>query len=392
MGGTYRTGAGARRGGRLKTKILHVTQTTGGVETSLLLLFRHLDKTRFELHLACPPETNLAREARVLGLQVFEIPMVRSPHPLRDPLALGRLMALVKRERYAIVHGHSAKGGYLARLAARLAGRARTIYHPRAFSYLSQQGVARSFFLQLERFAVPLTDVVIAASESERRRAIEDVRFPEGRVVTIPNSVDFTEVNGGNSMDGGKAERSGPPLVLTVGRLTYQKNPEMFVRVAKLVSERRPDVRFVMLGGGFAGPLERRVRDMIESSGLGECITIHPWVSKAEALKHISRCDVFVLTSRFEGMPNTLLEAMMLGRAIVATDVDGTRDVLAGGAGIMVPANDHASMAESVVELLDDPVRATAIAEQGSRSRHRFDIRHNVDALAAVYHRLTSLL
>lgn len=375
----------------MRPKILHVTQTTGGVETSLLLLLRHLDRSRFELHLACPPETNVGREARVLGVPVFEIPMVRNVHPVSDALALGRLSALLKRERYAIVHGHSAKGGYLARVAARLAGGARTIYHPRAFSYLSQQGFARSFFLQLERLAVPLTDLVIAASESERRRAIDEVRFPKDRVVMIPNSVDLTEVNGGSDMDGGAA-RSGPPVVLTVGRLSYQKNPEMFVRVAKLVSERRPDVRFVMLGGGFAGPLERRVQELIESTALGDRISILPWVSKAEALEHISRCDVFVLTSRFEGMPNTLLEAMMLGRPIVATDVDGTRDVLAGGAGIMVPANDHASMAESVVELLEDPVRATAIAEQGTRSRHRFDIRHNVDALAAVYHRLTRLL
>jgi len=375
----------------VRPKILHVTQTTGGVETSLLLLLRHLDRSRFELHLACPPETNVGREARVLGVPVFEIPMVRNVHPVSDALALGRLSALLKRERYAIVHGHSAKGGYLARVAARLAGGARTIYHPRAFSYLSQQGFARSFFLQLERLAVPLTDLVIAASESERRRAIDEVRFPKDRVVMIPNSVDLTEVNGGSDMDGGAA-RSGPPVVLTVGRLSYQKNPEMFVRVAKLVSERRPDVRFVMLGGGFAGPLERRVQELIESTALGDRISILPWVSKAEALEHISRCDVFVLTSRFEGMPNTLLEAMMLGRPIVATDVDGTRDVLAGGAGIMVPANDHASMAESVVELLEDPVRATAIAEQGTRSRHRFDIRHNVDALAAVYHRLTRLL
>jgi glycosyltransferase involved in cell wall biosynthesis len=377
----------------VRPKILHVTQAAGGgVETSLLLMFRHFDKARFDLHLACPPGTNLAQEARVLGLQVFQIPMVRSVHPLRDTVALGRLMALVRRERYAIVHGHSAKGGYLARLAARLTGRGKTIYHPRAFSYLSQRGIARLLFLQLERLAVPLTDLVIATSESERRRAIDEVRFPEDRVVTIPNSVDFGDVTPGNGTRHANAGRSGSPVVLTVGRLSYQKNPEMFVRVAQLVSERRPDVRFVMLGGGFAGPLERRVQELIESTALGDRISILPWVSKAEALERISRCDVFVLTSRFEGMPNTLLEAMMLGRPIVATDVDGTRDVLAGGAGIMVPANDHASMAESVVELLEDPVRATAIAEQGARSRHRFDIRHNVDALAAVYHRLTRLL
>ncbi len=374
----------------MRPKILHVTQTTGGVETSLLLLLRHLDRSRFELHLACPPETNLGREARVLGVPVFEIPMVRNVHPVSDALALGRLSALLKRERYAIVHGHSAKGGYLARLAARLMGKAKTIYHPRAFSYLSQQGIARSFFLQVERLAVPLTDVVIATSDSERRRAIEDVRFPEDRVVTIPNSVDFAEVTGGNGTGDSKTGRSGSPVVLTVGRLSYQKNPEMFVRVARLVSDRRPDVRFVMLGGGFAGPLERRVQELIESTALGDRVSILPWVSKAEALEHISRCDVFVLTSRFEGMPNTLLEAMMLKKPVVVTDADGSRDLIRNGIdGYLVPCDDDLTMARGVETLLSNPHLSKRTGEAGfERVRANFAVDKNRRILEQLYNHL----
>ena len=368
-----------------RPKVLHVTQATGGVETSLLLLLRHLDQARFELHLACPPATGLAREARALGVRVFEIPMVRSVHPVRDVVGLARLVSLIRRERYAIVHGHSAKGGYLARVAARIVGGAKTVYHPRAFSYLSQRGVARSFFLALERLAVPLTDLLVATSESERRRAVTEVGFPEARVVVIPNSIDLTEADGWQTGDGG-----GPPVVLTVGRFSYQKNPEMFVRVAQLVAKRRPDARFIMLGAGFVGPLEKEVRQMVVGAKLGGRLEILPWTSKQETLKMMSQCAVFVLTSRFEGMPNTLLEALMLRKPAVVTDVDGSRDVVGDGVGgLVVPLEDDKAMAECVSGFLEDRTAALRVGEAGwMRACETFDVRRNAPKLAAAYERL----
>src|SRR5207249_1555179 len=162
----------------------------------------------------CAPRTKLAQEARDLGIPVHEVPMVRRVDPWWDWLALARLVGLLRRERFTLLHAHSAKGGYLGRLAARMAGRPRTVYSPRAFSYLSQRGVARKFFLGLERLAVPWTDVLHATSDSEKIRAIREVGFPAARVVVIPNSVDLAEsetVRCGSPMGGG--------TVLTVGRL-----------------------------------------------------------------------------------------------------------------------------------------------------------------------------
>lgn len=365
----------------MKPKVFHVTQATGGVETSLLLLFRHLDRARFELHLACPPGTALADQARALGIEVFEIPMVRSVNLLSDPIALTRLVALVRRASYAIVHGHSAKGGYLARLSARIVGGPKTIYHPRAFSYLSQRGLARSIFLQLERLAVPLTDLVIAASESERRRAIGEVGFPPAKVTVIPNSVDFAEVNG-RMRTGAHA-----PTVLTSGRFCYQKNPEMFVRVAKRIADRRPDVRFKMLGAGFAGPLETQIRAMVKKVELEDRLEIIPWVTRPEALKILASSDVFVLTSRFEGMPNTILEAMMLGKPTVATDVDGNRDVLEGEVGgRLVALDDDDAMTRKILELLADQNAAKTFAASGQeRARKLFEARRNAATVASAY-------
>jgi glycosyltransferase involved in cell wall biosynthesis len=364
----------------VKPKILHVSQSTGGVETSIVLLLRHFDYSRFEHHLACPPGTTLEAKARELGVRVFPVKMVRGPNPIRDLAALITLVRLIRREGHAIVHGHSAKGGYLGRLAARLAGR-RALYSPRGFSYLSQRGVARAFFLRLERWAVRWTDLAVTASESERRRTIEEVGFSPSRVVQVSNSIDLSEIEGIRSAS------SDPPVVLTAGRFAYQKNPEMFVRVAALVARLRPDVRFVWVGGGFAGPLEGRVREMVMEAGLSARFDILPWGPKRQTLVAIAGCTVFVLTSRFEGLGNATLEAMMLAKPAVVTDADGNRDLVRPGVnGFVVATDDDETMARRIVEVLENTAVAARMGHAGrTRVEGDFDIRKNVRLLEEVY-------
>lgn len=369
----------------MTTRILHVTQATGGLETILLMIFKHYDRERFEFHLACPPHSALETGAQELGIQVHPIAMVRRIAPIRDSLALRQLVTLIRRERFSIVHGHSAKGGYLARMAARLSGAHKTVYAPQAFSFLSQRGFARGLFRLLERAAVPMTDLLIASSASERTLALRSVGYAPERVTVIPNSIDFAE-----AAELGSTPKDGPPVVLTTGRLSYQKNPEMFVRVAAAVARRKADVKFVMLGAGFAGPLEVRVRRLVAELGLGTKLSILPWSPKNEALRAVARAKVFVLTSRFEGMPNTLLESLMLGTPAVVTDVDGSRDVIENGVGgYTVPFNNVEAMAERIIELLDDPETAKQVCERGQeRARQDFDIRKNIIALGLAYQTL----
>jgi glycosyltransferase involved in cell wall biosynthesis len=371
----------------VRPKVLHVTQATGGLETILLLLFKHYDRSRLDLELACAAGTSLETKARALGVPVHPVEMVRSPNPIRDVGALVRLCSIIRKGRYDIVHGHSAKGGYLARLAARLSGRSKTVYSPQAFSYLSQQGLSRSVFHGLERLAVSWTDLVVASSQSEKKRAVQEVGFPESRVTVIPNSVDFSD-----NVIAEKVTPSAEPVVLTVGRFAYQKNLEMFVRVAAIVLRTHPLTQFVILGAGFAGPLEATVRAAIQEADLAQRVRILPWATREEALKEMARAHVFVLTSRFEGMPNTLLEALMLGKPAVVTDVDGSRDVLqAGGGGFIVPLDDDRAMARKIIQLLDDPSGARAIGEKGQAAAcNVFDIRTNVRALGDLYARLVS--
>lgn len=365
--------------------VLHVTQaTTGGVETSLILLLRHFPHERYVLELACPPGTVLASEARRMGVTVFEVPMLRQVHPARDFACFVALVGLMRRRKYSIVHAHSAKAGILGRAAAFVAGVPHVVYSPRGFSFLSQQGAARRFFLMLERLARRMTDRLVATSASERDRAVGEVGFSPTAIRIVRNGIDAGEVIASSG-------KGGPPTVLTVSRLTYQKNPLMFLRLAARVARVRPEVRFVLVGAKAAGGLEVETEEALEKLGLSGIVELLPWQPKADVLALMQRSSAFVLTSRFEGMPNVLLEAMLLRLPVVATAVDGSRDVIADGeTGWLVPDDDDAAMAEAVLRILDGPAEAAVVAAQAERFvRDELNVARTCAGFAAVYDELT---
>jgi glycosyltransferase involved in cell wall biosynthesis len=364
-----------------RVKIAYVTQSGGGVETIILMVLRNTSGAEFESHVVCPPGSSLETAASAMGFPVHPIKMVRSANPLIDAAALYSLATLFRRERFDVVHVYSAKAGFLGRLAARYCG-VPSVYSPQAWSYLSQTGPARGVFKFLERLAVPFTDVVVAASQSEKNRGVRELGYRPEIIRTINNSVDFAE-----EIQPVPTSSIQPPVVLTSGRLIFQKNPEMFIRVAQRVHTERPDVQFIMSGAGFESPLEASIREMVRSLGLSGCVAIVPWSTKQESLRLMSRCSVFVLTSRFEGMPNVLLEAMMLAKPIVATDVDGSRDaVIPGSTGFLVGSDDDRHMAERIMWLIDNNHESQQIGQRGRRlAEERHDIRNNIKTLEELY-------
>lgn len=365
-------------------KILFVTQALGGVEASLLLIFKFLSRTKYELHLICPPHTTLAAKAASYGVAVHPVRMTRNPHPLRDIASLFSIIKILKKNGFHVVHAQSAKGGFLARLACQVIRAERVLYSPRAFSYLSQRGLLYKLFLFLERLATKWTDTLIAASESEKVRAVAEVQYDERRVVVVRNSVDPDIFHNIIMNDHQPREK----LVLTIGRLGYQKNPMMFLDLVELICAHRADVKFVMQGGGFLGHLEDEVKKRIQQSTvLRNHCSLFPWLAQTGMRDMYERCSVFVLTSRFEGMPNTLLEAMMYGKPVVATDVDGSRDVVVHGVtGFLVDVGATETMAQYVMQLLDDDdLRARIGRAARLRIQSHFLADTNIRRLEEIY-------
>ncbi|MBP2676975.1 MAG: hypothetical protein H6Q82_40 [Deltaproteobacteria bacterium] len=198
----------------------------------------------------------------------------------------------------------------------------------------------------------------------------------------IPNGVDL------EAMEGMKAEfpvhpwvlESGPTVV-AAGRLCRQKGFDLLFEAFGRIAREFPAVRLIILGKGE----ERDVlRALADSLGISARVDFPGWLSNPHAV--ISRASVFVLSSRYEGFPNALLEAMACGTPVVSTDCpSGPREILEGGAGLLVPNENPAAMAKALQALLSDPLLRERV---GRRGKARVEERYSLGKMVSAYERL----
>ena len=306
---------------------------------------------------------------RAAGAAVHLVEMRRSPSSSTNVTAVRAVGRLVSTSGADVVHGHSSIGGVVARLAAFATGR-RAVYTP--------NGLAPGSLAQgVERLLGRITAVVVAVSPSEQAEVLRRRLVPPNRVAVIPNGIDpAVPPRPARSLRDIVGVPDGAPLVGSVGRLVDQKAPLDLVRSWAEVSVRVPRARFVLVGDG---PLAGAVDALATSVGLDGRYTRLPVLADADA--HLADLTVFTLASRFEGSPYVVLEAMRAGVPVVATRVTGTRDLLGGGAGILVPAGDAKVLADATVAALREPP-ATAVG------RRLVQERYDVADLGRAYTRL----
>lgn len=201
----------------------------------------------------------------------------------------------------------------------------------------------------LVRRMYPRADAIVAVSNAAGQDLAAYTGLPPSRVQVVPNPVVGDEIvtAARQPVCEQLSEWLGTrPMVVSVGRLVEQKDPETLVDAFAIVRRGAETARLVVLG---EGPLRRRLQQRVEALGLREAV----WFTGFEANPYpfIARADVMVLTSRYEGLPTVLIEALALGTPVVATDAPGgTREVLGGGQwGRLVPVGDASTVAEAVL-------------------------------------------
>lgn len=371
-----------------KINILHITQSAGGVETYLLLIFKYLNKNRFSNTLLCTNNGSLGSRALHLGINIQLIPMIREINVFSDLYSILWLCRFLYKNKfkYHIIHVHSGKGGLVGRISAKFISTNIVVFTPHVFSYLQYNGFQRRCILFVERILSCWTKLLIASSPSEAKKAISEVRYKPYRVSNIfPNSIEI------NSLSSYKRNQKNKTLkILMIGRLSYQKNPEMFIRVARLVLNEIDNIKFILLGAGYADEERNNVESLIAQYRLEDFIVIRDWCSYDTAIQYISRCDIFVLTSRYESFGYVTAEAMSYAKPIVATDIDGSRDiVLHSQTGYLVGVDDDQAMAKYILLLVNNPrIRKM----MGSKGRKRiieyFNIQKNITKLEKIYESL----
>lgn len=378
---------------RRELVVLHVLEALeGGTARHVVDIVRHV---RHVAHHVVVPDRRVGGVTDVLavpameaaGAVVHRIPMRRNPFHPRNVQAVGRVRHLIRSLGPDVVHGHSAVGGAVARAAA-VGEPVRRVYTPNG---AHPAPLARAAELALR----PLTDRVVAVSESEARLLAARGITDPGHVTVIPNGIDVAD-DSGDGGDGGDRPtapsgpelrhllglRDGTPLVGFVGRLVPQKAPEVVVAAAALVRARLPDARVVMIGSGRQ---EDALRSLVSRQGLDGVVHLVPHVPRAATV--MDQLDVLLLPSLYEGCPYVVLEAMYAGTPVVVSDAVGNRDLVVDGVtGRVTRQGDESAAAEAVLDVLTDRVAAAGMADAARRYVvEHHDVRDSAAALSALY-------
>ena len=383
-------------------RVLQVLEATiGGTKRHVLDLSAGLHAAGWDVDVACPRvrdqshgDVSFWDDLHALGVPAHEVPMTRLPFSPSNAKALVRLSRLIGTGRYDVVHAHSSIAGALARPAALLAGigrRPKLVYSPHGFAFLSDEwGNRGRLFLASERVLGRFTDRVIAVSPGEAEQAVAHGIATRRRVAVVQNGVVSSELPATRHRIGEVvpelAAWDGAPLVGTLARMLPQKDPLTWIRVAARVAEAVPDARFVWIWGG--GSLESDVLAETERLGLRDRIEFLG--HRPDARRILAAFDVFLLTSRFEGLPYSVIEALAAGTPVVASDVDGTHDVVRHGeTGLLAPGEHVEALANNVVRLLSEPHTATCLGAAGRTDvLERFSTERMVERTASLYREL----
>ena len=360
-------------------KVLHVGQMIGGLGVYIRNTVTYISD-EFEFVIV-HGETDNSKPVMKNGKEVKEytISLYRKLNPLKDLKGLIQVIRIIQKEKPDIIHCHSAKGGFIGRMAGFLT-RTKTFYTPHAFSFLSTQNkIKKQIYLVLEKMA-KLNSFLLACSESEKELGMEQVHYKEKRAYVWSNSVPDAQT----VPPSGLKETS--PYICYIGRPSYQKNPFFLVNVIREVHKAYPDIRFYILGVGYYSPDLEQMKRMITQYQLENTIELFPWLSHDETMGYVKNALFYLTTSRYEGLPLAVIEAMSLGKCIVASDVLGNKDCVKDGYnGYLLPLQENL-FAKKIIELIEHPDLTETF---GKNSRLLFEkdflIQNRIPYLEVIY-------
>jgi glycosyltransferase involved in cell wall biosynthesis len=383
------------RNGRIRIAHLQLLPILTGVQRVSLDELRRLDRDRFEPFLICQQPGPLSEAAERDGVScIFVEDLVREISPRRDWRALRRLRELFRQESFDVIHTHSSKPGILGRFAGRLAGVPVVVHTVQGYAFPMARSVAeRLFYLGLEWLGARCCDAMILVKNDDLDLARRYLRLPADKLHLVPNSID-TELY----RPRGAAERSDIRRCLLgiddrtvaigmVGRLWRQKNPACLVRAAATVLQERQGVRFFLIGDG---ELRENLEKLILDLSMAGRVSLLGWRDDIPEL--LAGLDIFVLPSRWEGLPLAILEAQSAGVPVVASDIPGNRDAVVDGVdGLLFPDSDSARLSRALLTLLADKEHMRTMGQAGrEKILARFRIEERVERMHRLYLRLLS--
>lgn len=346
-------------------KIVHVVECfAGGVFSFLSNLTNELDKEEYIVIYGTNRDNTPSNFKEKFPQNTKFIPWKnasRSLNPLKDLKALWELYIILKKiDNIDIIHLHSSKAGFLGRIVSFLLGKSKkTIYTPHAISFLrlDVSSKKRKIFIWMEKFASFFGGKIVACSQSEKEvieeQGIKNVTF-------INNGIRPLEIEK-------KVNTSDKITIISVGRLSIQKNPKLFNDIALEFID-NPDIQFIWCGDGE-----------LKSELTSPNIKCTGWIERKELESYLANADIYLSTSLWEGLPLSVLEAMSIGLPVVLSDCVGNRDLVEDNGVLYI---DKIEAVKNINELLKNKIW---INKKGHNSKIIVENNFNMRNMAISY-------
>lgn len=381
-------------------KVLHVITRLerGGAPSIVLDLLRGLEghglTHTLAAGLADDPVRDLLGTPATAGLRVRTVPaLTRDVRPPADLRALLGLTRLLRSEEPDLVHVHTSKAGFLGRLAARFAGKRPVVYSPHgtiSTGYFSP-GLTR-LLARLDAWAARFTDRIVCYTALEVAEYLAAGIGRPGQYAVIPNGLDGEAY----ALQAAPPARTRTALglppgarpVLCVARLVPVKGQTYLLQAWPSVLKREPRALLLLAGDGLD---ETPLRTRAAALGLAGSVKFLGFRQDIASL--IACAEVLVLPSLNEGFGMVLVEAMAMGKPVVASAVGGVPEVvLDGRTGLLVPPANPEALAAAILRLLDDPGAARRLGEAGrERARESFSREGSIQAHRDLYGELLGM-
>ncbi len=348
-----------------KIKVLEMIDQPflGGGQKTLLSLVRHLDRKKFSVSVCSQDSGPLVEEVKKNGIVHFPISFSKK----FKWRIIREISSILLNNRFDILHTHGGIAGFYGRWAAKKC-RTRVVVHTlHGIHYLHYRNLLlKQITIFLERIFSRFTDALVFVCDSDREKGKKLKLAPQTKMHLIRNGIDLPPVREEDVLARRKelGLNLSQPVLGTVARLHRQKGIIYLLQAAAKIQRSFPEAKIFVVGGG---PLRQRLQRERQRLGVDKFLFFLG--ERKDAAEILSLFDIFILPSLWEGLPYVLIEAASAGKPIVATDVDGVKEVITNGeTGVLVAARNSEKLAEAVISLLRNRDHAAKLGEKAKKT------------------------
>jgi len=358
-----------------KIKILEIANVDFVVEKFIIPLIDKLSIEGFEVHIVCS-DGKRARKLLNKGYKIKPIAISRRVSIISNFISLIKIYQYMKKENFDIVHVHTPIACVLGRIAAKIAGVPLIIYTAHGFYFHDgMEKWKKDILIGIEKIMSNLfTDLIFTVSKEDEKTAINKKIIAKNKIFYICNGVDINKFNVNNISTDLLEKRkelcidSKAKIICSIGRIVRAKGIIDLIYAFKDILSELPETILLIIGDNKANERDLKTKDevvsLVDEYDLKEKVIFAGYRNDIRDLLAI--VDVFVLPSYREGMPMSIIEAMAMGKAVVATNIRGCREeVINNETGLLVPVGKPRKLANALLKILKDEKLASKMGQNG---------------------------